>query len=101
MHSSNGPRPTPTVSTFDAVCLILGTVIGAGIFKAPSVVAAHMGSVPQFLLVWLIGGLISVAGALCYAELARVTRVLAASTTTFHAPSASTSPSFMPGRAAR
>ncbi len=68
MHSSDGPQRT--LSTLDVVCLILGTVIGAGIFKAPSVVAAHMGSVPQFLLVWLIGGLISVAGALCYAELA-------------------------------
>ena len=70
MHSSDGPRPTPSLSTFDVVCLILGTVIGAGIFKAPSVVAGHSGSVSDFLLVWVLGGLISVGGALCYAELA-------------------------------
>jgi amino acid transporter len=52
------------------VCLIIGTVIGAGIFKAPSVVAGQMDSALEFLLIWLIGGLISIAGALCYAELA-------------------------------
>lgn len=62
--------PQRTLSTFDAVCLVSGTVIGAGIFKAPSIVAGQMGSGIEFLLVWLIGGLISVAGALCYAELA-------------------------------
>lgn len=70
MHSSEGPRPAPTLSTFDVVCLILGTVIGAGIFKAPSVVAGHVDGVADFLIVWILGGLISVGGALCYAELA-------------------------------
>lgn len=68
MHSSDGPLRT--LSTIDVICLILGTVVGAGIFKAPSVVAGHMGSGLEFMLVWVIGGLISVVGALCYAELA-------------------------------
>ena len=67
MHSSDGPRPT--LSIVDAVCLILGTVIGAGIFKAPSVVAGHVGNMSDFLIVWILGGLISIGGALCYAEL--------------------------------
>lgn len=62
--------PQRTLSTFDVVCLIAGTVIGAGIFKAPSIVAGQMGSGMEFLLVWLLGGVISVIGALCYAELA-------------------------------
>lgn len=62
--------PLRTLSTLDVVCLIIGTVIGAGIFKAPSVVAGQMDSALEFLLIWLIGGLISIAGALCYAELA-------------------------------
>jgi amino acid transporter len=68
MTSNNLPQRT--LSTFDVVCLISGTVIGAGIYKAPSIVAGQMGSGAEFLLVWLIGGLISVVGALCYAELA-------------------------------
>ncbi len=63
-------HPQRTLSKFDLVCLIVGTVIGAGIFKAPSVVAGQVPSGVEFLLVWLIGGVISVVGALCYAELA-------------------------------
>jgi len=63
-------RPHRTLSTFDLVCLVVGTVIGAGIFKAPSVVAGQSSTGAEFLLVWVLGGLISVIGALCYAELA-------------------------------
>lgn len=65
----NQEAPQRRLSTFDLVCLVFGTVVGAGIFKAPSIVAAQSGSGMEFLLVWLLGGLISIAGALCYAEL--------------------------------
>jgi len=58
-----------TFSTFDLVCLVFGTIVGAGIFKAPSIVAPLVGSGFEFLLVWLLGGLISAAGVLCYGEL--------------------------------
>lgn len=50
--------------------LIVGVVIGAGIFKAPSMVAAMAGSTAWMFGAWLLGGLISLIGALCYAELA-------------------------------
>lgn len=70
MTQSSSGGPLRTLSTLDVVCLIIGTVIGAGIFKAPSVVAGQMDSALEFLLIWVIGGLISIAGALCYAELA-------------------------------
>ncbi len=70
MTQSPSGGPLRTLSTLDVVCLIIGTVIGAGIFKAPSVVAGQMDSALEFLLIWVIGGLISIAGALCYAELA-------------------------------
>ncbi len=63
-----GPRPMLTV--LDAVALIVGVVIGAGIFKTPALVAAHAGGSGMFLLAWLLGGVISLIGALCYAELA-------------------------------
>ena len=59
-----------TLSTMDAVALIVGIVIGAGIFKTPSLIAANTGNGSIFLLTWLAGGIISVIGALCYAELA-------------------------------
>jgi amino acid transporter len=59
-----------TLSTMDAVALIVGIVIGAGIFKTPSLIAANTGNGNIFLLTWLAGGVISVIGALCYAELA-------------------------------
>jgi len=59
-----------TVSVIDAVAIIVGIVVGAGIFKTPSIVAATVGSETAFLLVWPIGGAISLIGALCYAELA-------------------------------
>lgn len=54
----------------DAVLLTVGLIIGAGIFRAPSVVAANAGSAELMLFAWLLGGLVSLAGALCYAELA-------------------------------
>lgn len=62
--------PRPTLSVVDAIALIVGIVIGAGIFRAPSAVAAHVSSPGVFLLVWVLGGLVSLIGALCYAELA-------------------------------
>jgi len=52
------------------MALIIGIVIGAGIFSAPALVAANAFSVNEMLIAWVAGGLISVAGALCYAELA-------------------------------
>ena len=54
----------------EAVAIIVGIVVGAGIFKAPSLVAQFTGSSHWMLGAWLAGGAISLAGALCYAELA-------------------------------
>ncbi len=67
-HSEGMPRPTLSVA--DAVALIVGIVIGAGIFKTPSLVAANTGNEGPFFLAWLLGGVVSLFGALCYAELA-------------------------------
>jgi basic amino acid/polyamine antiporter, APA family len=64
------PAPRPMLSVVDAVALIVGVVVGAGIFKTPALVAAHAGGPGLFLLAWLVGGVISLMGALCYAELA-------------------------------
>lgn len=62
--------PQPRLSPIHAVALIVGIVIGAGIFKAPSVVAELTVHPGWMFGAWLLGGLVSVVGALCYAELA-------------------------------
>jgi len=62
------PKQLLTVS--DGIILICGMVIGAGIFKAPSIVAGNSSSAAEFLGAWVLGGVISLCGALVYAELA-------------------------------
>ena len=64
------PSPRPSLGVGDAMALIVGTVIGAGIFRTPSLVAANAGTEQVALLAWLAGGAVSLLGALCYAELA-------------------------------
>jgi basic amino acid/polyamine antiporter, APA family len=61
--------PSARLSLTDAIALIVGVVIGAGIFRAPSMVAANSGSSTMFLFAWVLGGVVSLIGALCYAEL--------------------------------
>jgi len=58
------------LSPIGAVAIIVGIVIGAGIFKTPSMVAGITGDVGWALTIWVNGALISLMGALCYAELA-------------------------------
>jgi basic amino acid/polyamine antiporter, APA family len=62
--------PSQVLGLREAVAIIVGIVIGAGIFKAPSMVAAFSGSPGMMFGAWALGGLVSLAGALCYAELA-------------------------------
>ena len=63
------PAPVPSLRVVDAIALIVGTVVGAGIFRTPSLVAANAPSEHIALLAWVAGGAISLIGALCYAEL--------------------------------
>ena len=64
-----GGHPRPTLTVFDAVSMIVGIVIGVGIFKAPSIVAGNVSGETAFIALWIAGGVISLIGALCYAEL--------------------------------
>lgn len=61
--------PKPVLSAVDAIALIVGIVIGAGIFRTPSLVAGNVESGGMMMAAWLIGGAVSLIGALCYAEL--------------------------------
>ena len=55
---------------FDATMLVMGGIIGAGIFVNPAEVARHVTTPFLIIGVWALGGLIAMAGALVYAELA-------------------------------
>jgi len=54
----------------DGIYLTVGMVNGVGIIKLPSMIAGNTSSVEQFLFAWILGGAISLCGALVYAELA-------------------------------
>ena len=63
-------QPRAVLGLKQTIAIIVGIVIGAGIFKAPSLVAAMAGSASAMFVAWALGGLMSLIGALCYAELA-------------------------------
>jgi APA family basic amino acid/polyamine antiporter len=54
---------------FDSTMMMMGIVIGSGIFLTTGIMAQAVPSVPMILLAWLLGGLLILAGALTYAEL--------------------------------
>ena len=62
--------PRPTLGPVQAIAIVVGIVIGAGIFKAPSLVAMNSPSEAWMMAAWVLGGVISIIGALCYCELA-------------------------------
>ena len=52
------------------LAVMIGNTIGMGILRTPGEVAAHVPSVPLFLMVWVLGATYALLGALCVAELA-------------------------------
>ncbi|MEA5412116.1 amino acid permease [Synechococcus sp. BA-120 BA3] len=62
-------QPARVIQQWEAVCLIVGLVIGAGIFKTPSLVAQFTQDPGWLITAWVVGAVVSFTGALCYAEL--------------------------------
>ena len=58
------------LTLFDAVLLVIGNVVGAGIFTTSGFLAGELGQPSFFIGIWIIGGLLTLCGALTYAELA-------------------------------
>lgn len=62
-------RPIASFTVLSSMAVVIGIVVGIGIFRLPPVVAANSANELQFILFWIAGGFISLMGALCYAEL--------------------------------
>src|SRR5436190_12242378 len=59
-----------TLSLRDLIFIVVGTVIGSGIWLTPGSVVRNSGSGGLALIVWLVGGVLSLLGALTFAEMA-------------------------------
>jgi basic amino acid/polyamine antiporter, APA family len=59
-----------SLTALDGAAVVVSTVVGAGIFTVPAIVASLTGSSSGFIAVWVLGGLLALAGAFTYAELA-------------------------------
>jgi len=57
------------LNLFDITMIVVGLVIGMGIFRTPVNVARQAGSADMFFLAWIVGGIIALCGALTYAEI--------------------------------
>ena len=70
MSATNGAAPQRQLSVWHAIAVCVGMVIGAGIFKTTPLAAANLPSGEVLLAVWAFGGAMSLAGAMCFAEMA-------------------------------
>jgi amino acid transporter len=70
MNNDARKIPEHLLSRSGAIAIIVGIVIGAGIFKTPSMVAGITSDIGWMMAIWIAGSIVSLAGALCYAELA-------------------------------
>ncbi|CAO3643889.1 unnamed protein product [Mucor fragilis] len=66
---SDGPVVVPHMGLISSCNMIVGLIIGSGIFASPGPVTLKVGAVGSSLVVWAVGGILSMIGALCYAEL--------------------------------
>jgi len=66
--------PRTRLSLWDSICLIVGIIIGASIYQTSPDIFQYSGSGGRGMAAWLLGGVVSLIGALCYAELASAYR---------------------------
>jgi len=69
-HENQRTELRRDLGTWPAMSIVVGTVIGSGIFLVPRTMIQRVGTVEAVFVVWIVGGLLSLAGALSYAELA-------------------------------
>src|SRR5713226_193820 len=69
---NNSPELARELNVWHATAIVVGTIIGSGIFLVPSEMMQAVGSAGLVYLAWIVGGLLSFFGALTYAELGAV-----------------------------
>src|SRR3989338_5265908 len=71
-RGGHAPRPIliRSLGLGDTTMLVIGCIVGVGIFRTASSIAGHLPSPALILALWAFGGVLSLCGALCYAELA-------------------------------
>ena len=62
--------PTQSVGLLDASSIMIGVIIGVGVFESSPLIAASLPNVQWVLSIWIVGALLSVVGGMCFAELA-------------------------------
>jgi len=68
-ETDTGGRLSRVLGMPDCALLVIGAIIGSGIFLTPSSIARATHNVDAMLLVWIVGGLLTLCGAISYAEL--------------------------------
>jgi APA family basic amino acid/polyamine antiporter len=71
-NAASDPKPrefSRELGLFDSVMVVVGAMIGSGIFIVPAEMARHIGSAGWLLVAWGLAGALTIAGALCYGEL--------------------------------
>ena len=67
--ATSSPSYLRRLGVWDGAMIVIGGVIGAGIFRTPATVAERTSSGLPLLVLWVLGGLLTLTGVLCYAEL--------------------------------
>jgi len=62
--------PKRQLTLMDCISIIMGIVIGAGIYETTPLIAQNLSGTSSLVALWILGGVISIIGAMCYAELA-------------------------------
>ena len=70
MLRKDSAAPRETLSLADGLVMVVGMVVGIGVFATPALVAQFAGNSFNYLAIWLVGGGLTLVGALCYAEIA-------------------------------
>src|SRR2546428_13604133 len=58
-----------SLRTIDGLAMVVGIMVGSGIFRTPGLVAAYLGRPALTFVAWILGGVVALLGALCFAEL--------------------------------